>query len=109
MRTEVIGLNAWLASVQVPGIEALCPYGEAAQTVRHVVLHCRRHERLLLLQRCGTERLDEILSRPTSAAHAARWLVASGALGQFRVAKEIQEEDISRFSAFEDCDQWTEE
>ena len=36
-------------------------------------------------------------------------LVASGALGQFRVAKEIEEEDVSRFSAFEDCGQWTEE
>jgi Reverse transcriptase (RNA-dependent DNA polymerase)/Endonuclease-reverse transcriptase len=109
MRTEVIGLNAWLASIQVPGIEALCPCGEAVQTVRHVVLHCRRHDRTLLTQRCGTERLDEILSRPTSAAYAARWLIASGALGQFRVAKEIKEEDISRFTAFEDCNQWKEE
>jgi len=108
MRTEVIGLNAWLASIQVPGIEPLCPCGEAMQTVRHVVLHCRRHERRQLLQQCGTERLDEILSRPASAAHAARWLVASGVLNQFRVAREIEEEDDSQFTAFEDCDQWME-
>ena len=75
--------------------------------MRHVVLHYRRHERATLLQSCGTERLDEILSRPASAAHAARWLVASGALNQFRVAKEIEEEDVSHFTAFENCDQWT--
>jgi len=109
MRTEVIGLNAWLASIQVPGIQPLCPCEEAAQTVRHVVLHCPRHgrnERLRLLERCGTERLDEVLSRPASAAHAARWLLATGVLGQFKVAREIQEEKAELFTPFVNSDEW---
>src|SRR5438477_8450364 len=40
MRTEVLGLNAWLASVQVPDILPRCPYGWNAQTVRHVLMQC---------------------------------------------------------------------
>jgi hypothetical protein len=106
MRTEVIGLNAWLAAVQVPGVEAQCPCGEAAQTVRHIILHCTRYERLHLLEQCGTERLDEILSRPASAAHAARWLVATGALEQFKVAREIREEDTALFAPFTNSEDW---
>ena len=106
MRTEVIGLNAWLASVQVPGVEALCPCGEAAQTVRHTILHCTRYERLHLLEQCGTERLDEILSRPASAAYAARWLVATGALEQFKVAREMREEDTALFAPFTNSEEW---
>lgn len=35
MRTEVIGLNAWLAAIQVPGVTPTCPpCGWQAQTVR---------------------------------------------------------------------------
>jgi hypothetical protein len=109
MRTEVIGLNAWLASIQVPGIQALCPCGQTAQTVRHVVLHCPRHNRQQLLERCGTERLDEILSRPASAAHAARWLIASGAMEQFKVTREIQQEKEELFAPFENSDEWERE
>ena len=106
MRTEVIGLNAWLAAAQVPDTHPSCPCGWHTQTVRHIVLHCPIYERLELLQRCGSERLDEILSRPASAAYAARWLVKSGALAQFRLSNEISEEDISLFTPFEDSEQW---
>lgn len=107
MRTEVIGLNAWLASILVPGILALCPCGEAAQTVRHVLLHCQRHDRTQLLTRCGTQRLNDILARPASAAHAARWLIARGVLEQFRVVREIQEEDTELHRPFEDSEEWS--
>ena len=74
--------------------------------MRHIVLHCPIYERTELLQRCGSERLDEILSRPASAAHAARWLVRSGALTQFQVAHEIVEEDTTLFTPFENSERW---
>jgi hypothetical protein len=106
MRTEVIGLNAWLASIQVPGALPACACGWRAQTVRHVVLHCPRYERVSLLEQCGTARLDEILSRPASAKHAARWLIRSGVLEQFRVAKEIEEEETDLFFPFEESRRW---
>ena len=106
MRVEVIGLNAWLAATQVPGIHPSCPCGWHTQTVRHVLLHCPNHDRTSLIQQCGTERIDEILSRPACAAHAARWMVRSGAIGQFTVVREIEEEDPSLFAPFEDSEQW---
>ena len=80
MRIEVIGLNAWLATIQVPNITPACPCGWHAQTVRHILLYYPRHERLGLIQVCGTERIDDILLRPVCAKHAARWLVHAGVL-----------------------------
>ena len=77
-----------------------------------MVLHCSRHdryERLRLLERCGTERLDEILSRPASAAHAARWLIATRVLEQFRVARETQREKVELFAPFTNSDEWRNE
>jgi len=43
LRTEVIGLNAWLASIQVPDVLPRCDCGWHAQTVRHVLLHCPKY------------------------------------------------------------------
>jgi hypothetical protein len=80
IRTEVIGLNAWLAAVQVPNITPACPCGWHAQTVRYILLYYPRYERIGLIQACGTERIDDILSRPAGAKHAARWLVYAGVL-----------------------------
>ena len=37
LRTEVIGLNAWLASIRVPNVTPQCECGWQAQTVRHVL------------------------------------------------------------------------
>jgi hypothetical protein len=106
MRTEVIGLNAWLASIRVPGVLPACECGWVAQTVRHVVLQCPRYERLRLIEQCGTERLDEILTRPASAAHAARWLIRLGIMEQFRVAREIEEEEKALLKPFENSVIW---
>ena len=58
------------------------------------------------MERCGTERLDEILSRPAAAAYAARWLVNSGAIEQFRLAKEIEEEDTKGYAQMEESGKW---
>ena len=106
MRTEVIGLNAWLASVQVPDVFPACPCGWQAQTVRHLLLHCPRLNRVELLTQCGTERFEEILGRPQCAQYAARWLVRSGELKQFRVADEIARENTTGYRAFEDAERW---
>jgi hypothetical protein len=55
LRTEVLGLNAWLASVGVPGIDKRCSCGWPAQTVRHILLFCPNHadSRALYFQRAG--------------------------------------------------------
>ena len=74
--------------------------------MRHVLLHYNKYRREDLLVNCGTERLDEILSRPASAKYAARWLVAQGVLGQFRVAKEMEDEQAENFTPFLNCEEW---
>jgi hypothetical protein len=106
LRTEVIGLNAWLASIRVPDVTPACPCGWFAQTVQHVMLQCPRHNRIDLIQRCGTERLEQILIRPDCAKHAARWFIRAGILEQFRVAKEIEEENTEEFRPFETVERW---
>jgi hypothetical protein len=71
IRTEVIGLNAWLAAVRVPGVFPACLCGWHAQTVRHVLLYCIRHERTDLLRKCGLERLEDILQQLLNIKHTA--------------------------------------
>jgi hypothetical protein len=106
MRTEVIGLNAWLAAIQVPGIHPTCPCGWHAQTVRHILLHCPKYDRRDLLIRCRTERFEDLLTTTACAPHAARWLTRIGALQQFQTAAEIATEDTSGYEAFVDADRW---
>jgi hypothetical protein len=50
--------------------------------------------------------MDDILSRPACAKHAARWLVHTSVLDQFRVAAEIAEEDIKGYKAFPAAEEW---
>jgi hypothetical protein len=106
MRTEVISLNVWLAAIQVPDIRPNCSCEWRAQTVCHVLLHCPRYERVGLVQECGTERLEEILVRPASAKQAARWLIRTEVLEQFRVAAEVAAEDTGGYRAFPAAEEW---
>jgi hypothetical protein len=74
--------------------------------VRHILLQYPRHERIGLIQAYGTERIDDILSRPACVKYAARWLVHAGVLDQFRVAAEIAEENIKGYKAFPAAEEW---
>ena len=58
--------------------------------MRYVLLYYLRHERIDLIQAYGTERIDNILSRPACAKHAARWLIRARVLDQFCYAKAYQ-------------------
>jgi hypothetical protein len=106
MCIEVIGLNAWLAAIQVFNITSACPCEWHAQTVRHVLLYYPRHERIGLIEAYGTERIDDILLRLVCAKHAARWLICTGVLDQFRVAAEIAKENIKEYKAFPAAEEW---
>ena len=99
LRTKVIGLNAWLASVGVPGVLPHCDCGWHVQTVKHVLLHCSKFEqqRPDLIRETQTENLHKILTNTASAQAAARWLVRCGVLQEFRVAREIELEDITNY------------
>jgi hypothetical protein len=102
MRTQVIGLRQWLARAGVPGVSPICPCGQSPETVRHVLLQCSRFQnsRPGLFQQAGTEDIQALLTKRDGARIAARWLVRSGALEQFRVAMEAMETDTSQYRAF---------
>jgi len=93
LRTNVLGLNAWLAAIGVPEVGPQCDCGWPRQTVQHILLHCPRYERASLLAKCDSTRYNDILTRPTCAPHAGRWLVRSGVLEQFRTARQAAEEE----------------
>jgi hypothetical protein len=94
MRTEVIGLQSWLASVGVPGILPQCDCRwQESQTVRHILLHCPNYDRTALIRETGTEVLRDMLSRPDRAQAAAKWFVVQEIPPQLHVARDINNED----------------
>ena len=108
LRTEVIGLRGWLHTVGVPGILPQCPCGWTNQTVRHIVLYCPQHTatRTDFLRQAGSRDLKEILSTPRGAKAAARWLIACGIIPHLTLAKEIAQEDTSRYRPLRELDHW---
>jgi len=66
--------------------------------VRHVLFHCPiyDHARADLIREVGTEDMQKVLSGPACKA-AARWFVGVGVLQQFKVAREIDEEDPDEY------------
>jgi hypothetical protein len=72
LRTEVIGLSAWLAKVGIPGILPRCPCGHPSQTVKHIILRCAQQDRSLLLPELQTLRFPDLLCSPKSAKATAR-------------------------------------
>jgi hypothetical protein len=97
IRTEVISLNVWLAAVRVPGVFLACLCGWHAQTIQHVLLYCIKHERTDLLRKCRLERLKDILQQLLNTRHAARWLVYSRVIEQFKLAAEITEKNTYKY------------
>ncbi len=91
MRSETLGLNAWLSKIGVPDKTPGCECGWHAQTVEHVLIHCPRHDRTELFIEGGPRGLPAMLTQPDSARQAAKWFLRSGALPHLRVAKELAE------------------
>jgi hypothetical protein len=106
LRTEVIGLKAWLASIGVPEILPRCECGWTRQTVHHVLFQCPQYQRADFIAQCASERLQEVLNNERSAQAAAKWLVQSGALSQFRAIKAMNAEDISGYQPFQSLEDW---
>ena len=96
LRTEKIGLAAFLNSQKVPGYELpRCECGWARQTAKHIVMFCTRYaaarRRLLADTKCTDYR--ELLKRLTYTAKITKWMIARGILQQFSWAKAKQDED----------------
>jgi exonuclease III len=91
IRTEKIGLAAFLFQRQVPDIaSARCPCGWRQQTATHVAIFCPNHQehRQSLFQKAGTTNFKEIVSTARGAKAIARWFIQTDLLPQFSLAKE---------------------
>jgi hypothetical protein len=103
MRTGRIELRHYLFSRIVPDVEDdRCECGQASQTVAHILLSCRWHAQLrdqLWTEEnkegrkkwISTTSLKEILNTPRYATKAAKFLKATGLLGQFRSCDSIDQ------------------
>ena len=95
LRTGKIGLNAYLHSRKVPGIDSPnCTCGFRLQTIEHILLDCRKY-RELRRHYFGLRRMDvdEILSTPKLTLKAAEFIEATRLLGQFRRPEEQEADD----------------
>ena len=103
LRTEVLGLNDWLARIGVPGINPQCPCGTGRQTLQHILAFCpsQIQPRANLLLKTGTTELREILKAKKTAKAAAQWLLETNLLEQFRVAKDIEKESTGDWAPFQ--------
>jgi hypothetical protein len=90
-RTGQIGLAKFLYNRKVPGVlTAQCRYGAGEETPRHVALFCtdetgrRQHLRI-------DGRLDyqQLIGTNSGAKRLAEWMIRSGRLGQFSLARYL--------------------
>ena len=90
LRTGKIGLNAYLHSRKVPGIDnPMCGCGYRLQSIEHVLLFCRKYHQIRLdYLGPGYKTLGEVLSTPKLTIKAAEFMVATRLLGQFRRREE---------------------
>jgi hypothetical protein len=85
IRTEKIGLNAFLADRRVPGYTATCPCGWPRQTAKHILMNCTDYEerRPSLFRAAGTRDYKEMTATTRGVKAAAQWLYGTGLLQQF--------------------------
>jgi hypothetical protein len=92
-RTGKIGLSKFLYDRKVPGIEtAQCRCGAGFETPRHMALYCieEASRRGQLTDQAGRKWTYKQLNGDAQATKGfARWMIGSGRLGQFALAKRL--------------------
>ena len=97
LRTEVIGLNAWLAKIRVPNILPRCTCGWHAQTVKHILISCPTYSAERMELQLETHTVD--FYRLLSYGECARMTFArNGFLAQFQTANEIEGENTECYN-----------
>lgn len=90
IRTERIGLNAYLASRRVPDFDSPeCDCGWGHQTARHILIHCTKWvtQRTHMLSTAGTTDYRRLITTARGLKAAARMLMKTDLLKQFSLAK----------------------
>jgi len=92
IRTERIGLNAYLHSRNVPGTNSpRCDCGWSHQTAKHILMHCPNwtHLRSNMLRDAGFTDYRVIVATTKGLKAAARMMMETELLEQFRVARAL--------------------
>ena len=87
IRTEKIGLNAFLTERRVSGYSLGCPYGFQQQTAKYIIIHCPNYsrDRDSLFRAVGTRDYKKMLATTRGAKVAAHLLQRTGLLDQFQL------------------------
>ena len=90
LRTEKIGLRAFLFSRKVPGITPDCDCGWPRQTAKHIILYCPNViDRPQMLRDAGTTDYIQLTTHPPAVRVLTRWLIQQRILSQFSLAAEL--------------------
>jgi hypothetical protein len=97
IRTEHIGLRAYLARQGVPDITPECTCGYRAQTLKHVMIFCpeRQGLRQQLFRATGSD-WKAITQTKRGLNAATKWMIQESVLEQFSLAREEEEEREGR-------------
>jgi hypothetical protein len=91
-RTEKIGFANFLFESKVPGVESgQCMCGGGLETPQHVTLYCAQERERRHLLRIGGAPVDyrQLIGSPQGASLFTRWLMCSGRLGQYSLARSL--------------------
>jgi hypothetical protein len=93
IRTEHIGLRAYLTRQRVPDITPECTCGYRTQTLKHIMLFCpeRQESRRRLTQTVGSD-WKTITQTRRGLNAATRWMIQESVLDRFSLAREEEEE-----------------
>ena len=83
-----------LASLQLDTFNAHCTCDRGDQTLKHVLLQCHRFrkERRQTLRSLQTNDISMILNDPDMVKKAAKFMIQTGLLGQFKAVRSILRE-----------------
>jgi hypothetical protein len=90
-RTGSIGLAKFLYKRKVPGVlSAQCRCGAGEETTRHMALFCTKEAgRRQGLRTNGRVNYQQLIGTNGGAKKLAEWMICSGRLGQFSLAKRL--------------------
>lgn len=99
IRTENIGLADYLHKRRVPGHESpACTCGWQRQTPKHILLFCPDwgERRGAMIEEAKSDNYMQLTTTATGLRAVTRWFIREGILGQFSIAREMQNEEVVR-------------
>ena len=93
-RTECIGLNQFLYTRRVPGVDSPhCSCNVTPETTRHLVQYCSMYSNreTLYLSGTGQRQIDyrRLIGCPEGAKALVKWIIGTGRLGQYSIAQRL--------------------